>query len=663
MTSSNKKYQFSYYKPLYNGNISAMAVNVGQFHNPMLYNYQYDQLNRIVQMDAMTGLDTTNNTWNALTALDDYQERVAYDANGNILRYKRNGTTANSNQIGMDSLTYHYNYDGDGYLTNNRLTSVSDSVPSTNYPNDIDNQSANNYHYDEIGNLTYDGAGGISNITWTVYGKIASITKTSDTTVTYTYDAAGNRISKTVTPPGDGQPITTWYVRDGSGNTMAVYSVTGSDSLRQTEQDLYGSSRLGVYNRNINADEALPTGTNANLIGNYVETYFTRGNKQYELTNQTGNVMVTVSDTKTGIDTNGDGIVDYYTADVISANDYYPFGMVMPSRKYSIANTNYRYSFNGKEDDNDIEMGMQDYGNRIYDRRLGKFLSVDPISKKYPELTTYQFASNSPISSVDLDGKESEYYTRTIIYTEYHYCTANSDKVTMGGSEIVAGPGPNPIKTGILAPNGTLGSGTMYTLQTQVKDVEIDANGQTVSVSYSNPITIKQYYKLSKQDEMKRNVDSRPMFEGAYQIMVFGSSSDNAESPGERANPNAKTETFDMNAWNDFMEPILTGMEQQEPENYEPPTLEDVANDQVDELKRKAEKAEHKKEEAERQEDQNTPIFKDYPHPGIKPGTIVNFGPTNSKKINDSTFEETTEPATDTSPVWKGYKGPSQLKY
>ncbi len=73
-----------YYKPLYNGNISAMAVNIGQFHNPILYNYQYDQLNRIVQMDAMTGLDTTNNTWNVLTALDDYQERVAYDANGNI---------------------------------------------------------------------------------------------------------------------------------------------------------------------------------------------------------------------------------------------------------------------------------------------------------------------------------------------------------------------------------------------------------------------------------------------------------------------------------------------------------------------------------------------------------------------------------------------------
>lgn len=75
-------------------------------------------------------------------------------------------------------------------------------------------------------------------------------------------------------------------------------------------------------------------------------------------------------------------------------------------RKYSIANTNYRFGFNGKENDNDIESGAQDYGMRIYDGRLGRFLSVDPLTKKYPELTPYQFASNSPIWGVDRDGKE-----------------------------------------------------------------------------------------------------------------------------------------------------------------------------------------------------------------------------------------------------------------
>jgi hypothetical protein len=38
---------------------------------------------------------------------------------------------------------------------------------------------------------------------------------------------------------------------------------------------------------------------------------------------------------------------------------------------------------------------------------VGRFLSVDPIIKSYPELTPYQFASNSPIENIDIDGLES----------------------------------------------------------------------------------------------------------------------------------------------------------------------------------------------------------------------------------------------------------------
>jgi len=68
----------------------------------------------------------------------------------------------------------------------------------------------------------------------------------------------------------------------------------------------------------------------------------------------------------------------------------------------------YRYGFNGKENDNEVkgEGNQQDYGERIYDPRLGRFLSVDPLTDDYPELTPYQFASNRPIDGIDLDGLE-----------------------------------------------------------------------------------------------------------------------------------------------------------------------------------------------------------------------------------------------------------------
>jgi RHS repeat-associated protein len=81
--------------------------------------------------------------------------------------------------------------------------------------------------------------------------------------------------------------------------------------------------------------------------------------------------------------------------------------MQMPGRKYEPL-TPYRYGFNGKENDNEIkgEGNEQDYGMRIYDPRLGRFLSADPLFKDYPFYTPYQFAGNTPIRAFDLDGLE-----------------------------------------------------------------------------------------------------------------------------------------------------------------------------------------------------------------------------------------------------------------
>lgn len=381
-------------------------------------------------MDAMTGLNQATNSWNSITALSDYHENASYDANGNIKTYLRNGTTDGGTSLAMDDLDYNYNFDGNGQLINNKLTSVSDAVASANYSDDIDNQAPNNYSYDAIGNMTGDVSGNIQNITWTVYGKIATITKTDGTTVAYSYDAAGNRISKTVTP-NSGQATTTWYVRDASGNTMAVYTASSSGTLSQSEQDLYGSSRLGIFNRNIDADASLPAGTSANLIGNYFTGLFTRGNKAYELSNHLGNVLATISDKKAGVDNNSDGTVDYYTADVISANDYYPFGMGMPGRKYSIANTNYRYGFNGKEKSDEINGNGTDYnyGARILDVRLGRFFSVDPLAANFPFLGSYQFSSNTPISATDIEGKESKVTMTTNNSLDVTLTTSTSDYI------------------------------------------------------------------------------------------------------------------------------------------------------------------------------------------------------------------------------------------
>jgi RHS repeat-associated protein len=69
----------------------------------------------------------------------------------------------------------------------------------------------------------------------------------------------------------------------------------------------------------------------------------------------------------------------------------------------------YSFGFNGKENDNEIHGApgtFQDYGMRAYDPRIGRFPSVDPLTSEYPWYTPYQFAGNTPIWAIDLDGLE-----------------------------------------------------------------------------------------------------------------------------------------------------------------------------------------------------------------------------------------------------------------
>ena len=386
------------FRGLYNGNIASMSVYLPKLGTPVLYNYSYDQLNRLTAMQPLTGLDTAGNQWNAI-AINNYKENLGYDANGNILKYVRYGHNGNV----MDNLTYLYN------SKTNQLNQITDKIGANKFEGDIDNQNPNNYLYDKTGNLTKDVKEGIDSIYWNVYGKIASIKK-KDTTITYSYDASGNRISKTVTKPGSS--LTIWYVRDASGNVMSVYTrgdnTQNAGALTQTETHLYGSSRIGLFKPNNNVENP-PVKSQFPLGGGVGYAYyqrFERGRKVYELSNHLGNVVTTVSDRRIALDADQNGIVDYYTADIVSQQDYYPFGMLMQGRSFS--SSGYRYGFNGKEQDAEISgTGNQyDYGFRIYNPRIGRFLSVDPLMKNFPSWSPYPFAMNRPIDGIDLDGLE-----------------------------------------------------------------------------------------------------------------------------------------------------------------------------------------------------------------------------------------------------------------
>lgn len=378
------------YKPLYNGNISSMVVGVPKLGETNLYNYGYDQLNRIVSMDVWKGFDATTSNWTGATKTQDYRERISYDANGNILAYNRHGF---GGAIPMDSLRYGYNKDGDGRLANNRLRHVKDDVSTTPGYDDIESQADDNYGYDAIGNLVRDDKENINVIEWTLYGKISKIIRnrgTSDSIViNYEYNAAGYRVGKIVTK--NGVSTGTFFVRNEQGKVMAIYSSI-SDKLVLNELTIYGIGRIGTYLVSIDMNQS-----------QNVESYnYQRGLKRYELRNQVESVLATISDEKHGVDVDSDNIIDSYESVVISASDYFPGGMVMEGREFNQGS--YRFGFGGHEKSDEIKGIGNSYTAEFweYDPRLLRRWNCDPVLNV--SQSPYVALENNPILITDISG-------------------------------------------------------------------------------------------------------------------------------------------------------------------------------------------------------------------------------------------------------------------
>ncbi|MBT0813143.1 RHS repeat-associated core domain-containing protein [Litoribacter ruber] len=90
-----------------------------------------------------------------------------------------------------------------------------------------------------------------------------------------------------------------------------------------------------------------------------------------------------------------------------SLADYYPFGLAMEGRGNQDT-TVYRYGFNGMERDDEWkgEGRSYDFGARIYDPKVGRWLSVDPLADKYPSISPFAFVTNSPLRFIDPDGRK-----------------------------------------------------------------------------------------------------------------------------------------------------------------------------------------------------------------------------------------------------------------
>ncbi len=216
----------------------------------------------------------------------------------------------------------------------------------------------------------------------------------------FDYDAMGNRIAKHIYTDNQFTAVekSTCYVRDASGNVMAVYDriineteETGGFAL--SERHIYGSSRIGM---DVTTYEFISTTYTATD-----EATRELGYKQYEISNHLGNVLSVITDQKLPVE--DAGVIVSYSAVVITATDYSPFGVGLYGRSWS---EGYRYGFQGQE----VESGIT--GERthtsaefwMYDARLGRRWEIDPMFEEFLSSSGYSVNFNSALAFKDPDG-------------------------------------------------------------------------------------------------------------------------------------------------------------------------------------------------------------------------------------------------------------------
>ena len=307
----------------YNGNITAMGWTAdGDSHS---YTFTYDGLSRLL---------------NATHGAGRFTEKVtSYDKNGNIKGLQRYGQTGASTYGLIDNLSYT--------LNGNQLNRVDDAVNASAYNGGFEFKDAvkqaNEYAYDNNGNLTKDLNKGIEEIQYNSLNLPKLIKFKDQSTITYTYAADGTK--------------------------LRVEHKIGSSTTRTT------------YCRNVIYEGSIAK----YLLTEEGYVSLDNGEYYYYLKDHQGNNWVVVDQ----------------NSNVEETNHYYPFGGVFTNTRNAQP-----YKYNGKELDTNKGLNWYDYGARMYDAALGRWHVVDPLAEKYYSVSPYNYCMNNPVNAIDSNGEK-----------------------------------------------------------------------------------------------------------------------------------------------------------------------------------------------------------------------------------------------------------------
>ena len=330
---------------LYNGNISTlnweMFTGVEGQDALRTYDFLYDKMNRLTSASFSGGLGGEKYS----------VQGISYDLNGNILSLNREGKTSASTHGILDQLSYAYE--------GNRITTLTEgNAAQKDIIEEVDHFTTKNnggaYQYDASGNIEIDPHKGI----------------------TYTY----NHLNKPTTADfGDGKYINWIYSADGT-KLQEYYTGDSTGTHDYVGGFFYKDDEL----KHIGHEEG-----RALKIGNSFRY-------EFNLTDHLGNVRVSFTDK------DYDGNLE--EGEVLQTDHYYPFGMRMGGLSLNSGEEN-RYRYNGKEFHQEFNLGLYDYGARMYDPAVGRFTGVDPKVEYFRFQGDYVYAANNPVVFHEKDGE------------------------------------------------------------------------------------------------------------------------------------------------------------------------------------------------------------------------------------------------------------------
>lgn len=177
------------------------------------------------------------------------------------------------------------------------------------------------------------------------------------------------------------------YLSGGAPNAMLVFSLdNASGNLDWRSQRVGGAASTW----NLLAFPAYTVAVNAADMWLSI----------YPWNPDAGSIPVWFDDLSVAITPNSQGEGGYLKPVQQSLTDYYPHGGLIPGREY-VAGSHYRYGYQGQYSEKDPETGFNSFELRMWDGRLGRWMSPDPYRQYF---SPYLGMGNNPVSNIDPSG-------------------------------------------------------------------------------------------------------------------------------------------------------------------------------------------------------------------------------------------------------------------